>query len=519
MAGFGLGLGAFAQGFAGGIGLGQKWQDAQRKSDDRAAVEKINTDTKSAFEADKAAGKVAPDIDYASYWTKNAGPLMVQNALSTGDAERAAFYQKYIDTDHAKTVATNFGTALGAVRSGDMDASMGAFDNYMKNTPFKGYVYGGVQKVDGKDGKPTWQASFRGADGRSYTQSFSSPTDVQNVLINYAYPEKSAELAMQRDQDLWKVQHGLAGRETWSTVPAADAKSIGLDGVPLQRSSSGKVEVVGGNNALSQPKFGLNPLYGTDEAGNPVVLQPGTNGQMVKSQMPQGVTISQKPIQLDAGTHFVLLDPITRQPINTIPKDVAGAARDKAVGTAAGQAQAQLPGVEGMAAQVTKHIDDLANDPKLPDMVGPLASRLPNVTSDAARVQARMDQLQGGVFLQGYQMLKGGGAITEVEGLKAENAMARLNAAQNLKDYKQALGEFKDALTTGLAKLRAQGAMVPASPSGSGNGPAAPTATSQAGAAQPPVQKPGSIAPGTVVKGFVYRGGNPKDPNSWGRQQ
>jgi hypothetical protein len=91
---------------------------------------------------------------------------------------------------------------------------------------------------------------------------------------------------------------------------------------------------------------------------------------------------------------------------------------------------------------------------------------MPNVSADAARVQARMDQLKGGVFLQGYQMLKGGGAITEVEGAKAENAMARLNAAQNINDYRQALGEFKDALTTGLAKLRAQSAMVPGTQQG-----------------------------------------------------
>ncbi|MEP9368654.1 hypothetical protein [Xanthobacter sp. VNH20] len=210
-----------------------------------------------------------------------------------------------------------------------------------------------------------------------------------------------------------------------------------------------------------QPKYGLNPQFGVDAQGNPVVLQPGTNGQMIRSQMPPGVTISNKPIQLDAGTHFVLLDPITRQPIGTVPKNVAGAAAEKAQGTAAGEAQAALPAAQGIAAQINKNIDDLAADPYLPSMVGPWASKMPNVSADAARVQSRMDQLGGGAFLQARQMLKGGGAITDYEGKKAEEAFARLNAAQSLPDYLAALNEFKGALGAGLAKLQGQAGAVP----------------------------------------------------------
>lgn len=259
-----------------------------------------------------------------------------------------------------------------------------------------------------------------------------------------------------------------------------------------------------------QPKYGLNPIYGTDDQGNPVVMQPGTNGQLVRSQTPQGVTVSQKPIQIDAGTHFVLIDPITRQPITTIPKNVAGAAQQKAAGTAAGEAQAALPGAEGMAGQINQHIDGLLNDSYLPNMVGPLASRMPNVTGDAARVQSRMDQLGGGAFLQARGMLKGGGAITDFESKQAEAAFARLSTAQNLEDYKAALGEFRNAINDGLAKLRQQGAMVPG-----GGQPAAVPSPSAAG--QAPTG--GGLTPGAAVNGFIYRGGNPKDPNSWERAQ
>lgn len=212
-----------------------------------------------------------------------------------------------------------------------------------------------------------------------------------------------------------------------------------------------------------KPKFGVSPQYGVDAQGNPVILQLGSNGSVTQPKLPDGVSLSNKPIQIDAGTHFILIDPVTRQPISTIPKNVAGAAQQKAVGTAAGEAQASLPGAEGMTAQIGQHIDALANDPYLPSMIGPLASRLPNVSGDAARVQSRMDQLGGGAFLQARQLLKGQGAVTDFESKRAEAAYARLNTAQSLDDYKAALAEFKDALGTGLAKIRAQAGMVPGS--------------------------------------------------------
>lgn len=268
--------------------------------------------------------------------------------------------------------------------------------------------------------------------------------------------------------------------------------------IDIMRQRVGKAE---------QPTYGLNPVWGVDANGNPTIIQLGKDGNPIQPKLPAGVTVAKDPIKVDAGTHFVLLDPQTRQPITTIPKNVAGVAQQNAVGKAAGEAQAQLPGAEGMAGQITKQIEDLATDPKLPDMLGPLASRMPNVSADAARVQARMDQLKGGVFLQGYSMLKGGGAITEVEGVKAENAMARLSTAQNLQDYTAALYEFRDALTAGLTKLRAQAAMVP----GGGQGQAPSGGATQPGGASVPGAGAGAQTAGDPLgqaRAAIARGAN-----------
>jgi hypothetical protein len=74
--------------------------------------------------------------------------------------------------------------------------------------------------------------------------------------------------------------------------------------------------------------------------------------------------------------------------------------------------------------------------------------------SDAAGFEAMLEQIKGGAFLEARQMLKGGGAITDFESKKAENAMTRMSTSINEKEFLQAAKEYKDALTSGLAKLQ-----------------------------------------------------------------
>lgn len=209
-------------------------------------------------------------------------------------------------------------------------------------------------------------------------------------------------------------------------------------------------------DAAGAESYGLTPVWGTDAEGKPALIQLGKGGQPIQPQLPDGFKIARDPIKMDAGTHFVLLDPQTRQQIGTVPKDVAGEAAANTTGKIRGEAQGQLPATAANARLVSDQVDALKNDPYLNNMVGAVDSWLPNVSSDAARVQGRMEQLQGGAFLQARQMLKGGGAITDYEGQKAEKAFARLSTAQNEADYRAALDEFNEAVQQGYAKLQAQ---------------------------------------------------------------
>ena len=103
-------------------------------------------------------------------------------------------------------------------------------------------------------------------------------------------------------------------------------------------------------------------------------------------------------------------------------------------------------------------IDKLLASPGLGAITG-LRSKLPIFPgTNQAQADALAKQLEGQAFLQAFQSLKGGGAITEKEGEKATAAMARLQRTQSTKDYKDALGELRGILQT--AKDRTQGSAI-----------------------------------------------------------
>ncbi|NNH59446.1 hypothetical protein HLI01_22180 [Rhizobium laguerreae] len=225
---------------------------------------------------------------------------------------------------------------------------------------------------------------------------------------------------------------------------------------------------VGGND---DNYFGT-VIKGYDEQGNPIYLQPGKDGTPNQIKLPEGFKPENKFDKIDLGDSWMIKDN-TNGSSQIVPKNIANENQQKAVGTAAGQAQAALPQVEGAADQLLSSIDSLATDPYLPEMVGPVSGKwLPNVTADANRVQSKMDQIGGQSFLQAFNMLKGSGQITEIEGQKATQAIARLNTAQSYQDYSAALNELKQIAVTAKTRARQQAGQGGQSPA------AAPGATS-----------------------------------------
>lgn len=204
-------------------------------------------------------------------------------------------------------------------------------------------------------------------------------------------------------------------------------------------------------------EYSLTPQYGTNEKGETVLIQTGKSGEAIQTKLPAGVKISSGVDKVDLGTQWGIIDKRTGQMVGTQPKDVAGKEAAEKVGQARGVAQAALAGGADIDAEQTKKkIDEFIKSKGFNEVFGQFDQYRPSWTHSNAGADAiaRYEQLTGTAFLSAYQMLKGGGAITDIEGQKAGAAMARLNRAQSEAEAKKALEDFKEAVDIGLQKLR-----------------------------------------------------------------
>jgi hypothetical protein len=100
-------------------------------------------------------------------------------------------------------------------------------------------------------------------------------------------------------------------------------------------------------------------------------------------------------------------------------------------------------------------IDSVIKDPALPSITGILQGRIPPLTQAGTNLLAKVEQIQGQAFLQAFESLKGGGAITEREGLAAQNAIARLQRTQDEAAFIAALKELNAVLDRGRRRALA----------------------------------------------------------------
>jgi hypothetical protein len=155
-------------------------------------------------------------------------------------------------------------------------------------------------------------------------------------------------------------------------------------------------------------------------------------------------------------------------------------------------AQAALPGAIETAAQMLTNLDEMIGDARIsrdgkrwevpkggrqpaPGFKGYVGSGftaefdVPFMRfvegSDVAGYERRQLQVEGRAFLEAFEALKGGGAITEIEGAKATQAISRMNKAQSEVEYVKAARELQDIVRKGVERARAKaggGAAAPA---------------------------------------------------------
>jgi hypothetical protein len=137
-------------------------------------------------------------------------------------------------------------------------------------------------------------------------------------------------------------------------------------------------------------------------------------------------------------------------------------------------------------------------------VLGTIARNTPQ--TEAYGFNTLVDQLKGKTFLQGYQDVKGGGQISNIEGSKAELAQARLDPKQREVDFRRSLNDLESAVRSDLETMqRRMNATVTAWQRTPDEDPA------------PDKGQPGMRTIGGVRVPVIYIGGDPASDNSYKR--
>lgn len=199
-------------------------------------------------------------------------------------------------------------------------------------------------------------------------------------------------------------------------------------------------------SADNRQNVSLTPQWGQNDQGDWVMLQPSSTGDLVQSNVPDGVKLV-NPFDLNANK-------------------AGGTTYGKGIGTA----QLDVPGANLIAEQTISAINDVRNEKagmseQFGNVLGVPQQMLPAWPgSEKAQFQVAADRAINRAFLQGREMLKGAGQITDFESKKAEAAITAAQLAMEKGDQQQflkALDDFEQAVRDGNAKIQAQSQTMP----------------------------------------------------------
>lgn len=223
-------------------------------------------------------------------------------------------------------------------------------------------------------------------------------------------------------------------------------------------------------------EVGLNPVWGEDGKGNPVLGQLNKRGEFIQTKLPPGVTPSKGVDKVDLGTEWGVISKVNGQLVGKYPKDIVGKESAEKVGQAQGVAKVALPAAEKTTARAVRMLDELESHRGFSDGVGFIVGRLPALTPGAADFRERVEQVDAMVFGDAVEVMRGLGALTDKEGPKVTAARARLKTAKSEEDFKTAIKDIRDVFRDGIENMRQkagateQGGQFPQAPAATAGG-------------------------------------------------
>lgn len=256
MAGFGLGVGAFAQGLTQGMTAMQGFKRGQTQQEladlqlqdlkDERAQKQGFKDVATQGMADANAHTDGQLDSVTDYYMKNTAPKLQQYWLSQGDVTKADVFGKWIQDSNVQQGMKHSAAFMRSAQTGDAEGAMNSLVK-MYNQP--GYFEDGMSAVNAKllkdksGGNAGMEITLRNdKTGETTTQTFNSMTDVYKLGMQFAAPETV-------------FNYGMKELEAGRTAAAANAKETRdwqRDNVKAERDHGYKLEEQNNNSLLRQ---------------------------------------------------------------------------------------------------------------------------------------------------------------------------------------------------------------------------------------------------------------------------
>jgi hypothetical protein len=253
--------------------------------------------------------------------------------------------------------------------------------------------------------------------------------------------------------------------DVWKSILEA-TQPIGQDFRPATPEESARYGAVAGQVNVKTGEFkAINPQIGfsvvtTPEGGTTITQGPGVGGGVGKRTDDYVYTTNAQGVQ--------------------VAQPIAGTPAALQVTETAGRLDSAIEVGQNMLSTIESIVGRPAGDgltavkpsPALPGIVGLIDGRLPAKTQAQADLLAKYEQIQGQAFLEAFSILKGAGAITEQEGIKATQAYARTQRTQSPEAFTASMNEFADIVRLGMKRAKDQKLALPkvAAATSEGNG-------------------------------------------------
>lgn len=229
---FGIGLGAFMDGFEQGTGIRDRMDERKRVKDNRSRLEAIETDAKQKFDEGVQQGHVQPE-QFDEFWMNYALPKRRNELLRQGDVAGAKALSEWGESDEVRKGGRLFGSAMFKAQTGD---AAGALQDAIKAGQVKGYIDHGYElvgqdEITDADGNVLgFRLRVKDGEGNEIEQDV-TVQDVPRVVSTFANPDAA-----------WQSQVAARTRQTERKEELEDFEA--KEGIKARHSKSGNPDYV-----------------------------------------------------------------------------------------------------------------------------------------------------------------------------------------------------------------------------------------------------------------------------------